>query len=647
MFPQSIQGKQKNDWLLPQGIANKMGEINELRQKKIVYFNSNDYHGNQFITQEAIDAGYKNEAVARDSGIQEKGVGSLIQINEDSLSISAEDTLLRTLLLFEPARKSMKSTLDTSYASGSEEDIEWSSPEKAWLFSCLVEKQKGIPEHIVGPEDLVELRSYLANRPDAFPGALSPPGFEDSSANKENGAGMSMDDDQPSATTIGDGSTESKTDSAPIDLPAGAFETWSDIEDVEGWASAVDPSVLENDNQPSTTSPESDKPSTDTSHEANINGNGEAHNQENSISSSVTSDVERLATTAVEPRVLNDAECKTLVGDEEAGFINAEFVVSETADEKEKPVRHFWGPLDQFFSTAPDVFMAPSSKDSIPREERAELAVQELYSTLVWASAVKKLSLKRKQLSDVASLFLEEDPNDDEGNTTGKLVLEGIDGDKQGQSSEQLVSASIELSFQNKTLSRQELTKYCTSLTAEVRDAAEKVKTLSEAKSRISKRLMDFAMTSGLSEGRISKVDYNQVNANLKRHMAELDKWSVPETEDQNSDEDEPYEDFLERAQMDWGDLYEDDRLWTPEDISDGHLPKEDSEDMDHLLSDAAADDESVDDYMARIENDWGWLEEEDVPPEQLTREPYTFKESEWDAFLNGENITISTRQTR
>ena len=94
------------------------------------------------------------------------------------ISDSAEDIILRLLVLYSSARRSMKSWLDTSYESGTGEEIEWSSPEKAWLFSCLVEKQNEIPDHILGPDDLIELRSNLANRPDTYPGALSPPVVE-------------------------------------------------------------------------------------------------------------------------------------------------------------------------------------------------------------------------------------------------------------------------------------------------------------------------------------------------------------------------------------------------------------------------------------------------------------------------------------
>ena len=603
---------------------NTKGEINRLGQKKVVYFNSNEYHGHQFITPEAIAAGYQNEAVPRASGVKEKGVSSLIHINEDSMSLSAEDALLRTLLLFKSARKSMRTTLDTNYASGTEEDVEWSSGERAWLFSCLVEKQNEIPENIIGPEDLVKLRQYLSSRTDMLPGALSPPDLDCSSSNSESEMGM------------GDGHSNSyenkglETDTGTIDVPKGAVETWSDDKGVEELAPALDPSYLE------LTSDEGETVST----------HQEPHNRENSSIPSNAPQAE-----AGEPRTPDVVEVGTIAvpKEKEDDSINAEFVVSETTGDEEKHVTHFWGPLDQFFDTVAEVFLTPSSAYSISQSEKAELAVQEFYSHLRWASAVKKLSRKRDQWSQATSLLLDGGRSDDGGNHTSKLNSDETGGEKEGQS-KLLDVDSDKLVFQNTTFSRQELTKYCTSLTEEVRDASVRVTTLADANRRLNERLMEFALTSGLSEGRaLSGSGYRQLSDVLKTHMRELDKWSIPEVEEQDGNEEEPYEDMLERAQEEWGELYEDDRMWTPDDIAVIRLSEGEDTDMDHLVSEASPDDtETVDEFMSRMDSDWGWIEEQDdnLPEKESTSEMYTFDESKWDALLNGENVTISTKKS-
>jgi hypothetical protein len=148
---------------------------------------------------------------------------------------------------------------------------------------------------------------------------------------------------------------------------------------------------------------------------------------------------------------------------------------------------------------------------------------------------------------------------------------------------------------------------------------------------------MDFTLTSGASEGKIPRSDYKELREGLDSHMAEIDKWTVPESEETDIEEDEPYEDFLERAQMDWGELYEDDRMWTLDDSIEGARPAGDDVDTEHLQSDSAEGDESIADFMARVESEWGWLEEVELVPESAAREPYTFNEAKWDDILNGD----------
>ena len=81
-----------------------------------------------------------------------------------------------------------------------------------------------------------------------------------------------------------------------------------------------------------------------------------------------------------------------------------------------------------------------------------------------------------------------------------------------------------------------------------------------------------------------------------------------------------PYEDLLERAQLEYGELYEDGRMWSIGDIT----TKAQEELSEMVLSDrnelgegdeVREDTEALDDFMTRIDNDWGWLddmEEED-----------------------------------
>jgi hypothetical protein len=621
-LPFDLQGNRQNDWVLPGNVANALGEINELGQKKTVYFNSNEYHGNQFITEEAVNIGYKNEPVARDAGILQKGIGSMVQVNEDIMAISAEDALLRTLLLSAVARKSMKSTIDISHASGSEEEVEWSSAEKSWLFSCLVNQHDEIPSF--GPRDLFEFRSYLANRSDVFPGALSLLVSEDNGSSQNESVGQSRD----SKTSEGSVGSNSNLEKRTGKTSSVTFDTFSDPEDIERWAAAADPSILNDE----TDFPDKDTEYTFENKEAVPSTTGGSQNQTD-LTIEKSEGVEPMAA-SIEPRAMAEDESLNMVGNKKVDYINAEFVVSEPFDQRYTGQGS--GSLDYLFASELDLPISSSSDhDSAPPDERAELAVQELYSTLQWTSAVKWLSQKREQLVSVASLVLK-NGNETSDSSTDGLMIEARNEQEKEHVGKHLESVLIV--HLNKTLSHQELAEYSISLTTEVRDATEKVRNLADASHRMTTRLMDYAMTSGLSEGRISKSEYQNLNQQLRSHMGELEKWSVPETQEANSNDDEAYEDLLERAQMEWGELYEDDRMWSPDDIVGSQIVGEDF-DTDHLSAEASSDDEeSIDDFMLRMDSEWGWLQEADTSAEQLAREPYRYETSALNDLLNSSN---------
>jgi hypothetical protein len=73
--------------------------IQAVTQDNLVYFNSNDFHGHQFLTNDAIDAGYTSRPVKRDPSLLEKGVASLIEKDIGSMAVTAENSLLRVLVL--------------------------------------------------------------------------------------------------------------------------------------------------------------------------------------------------------------------------------------------------------------------------------------------------------------------------------------------------------------------------------------------------------------------------------------------------------------------------------------------------------------------------------------------------------------------
>jgi len=150
------------------GTQNYFGPASSIR------FNKNDYHGT-WTTSHAIATGYKPDPILNlNMNFLEKGSSTLIQSDEYDTSLFVEELLFNILIRFSIARKSLYESIRISESSVSRDKILWTSPEKSWLFKCLVEEISEIPLDIVGPEDLEELRSYLMNRPDAIPGAFDP-----------------------------------------------------------------------------------------------------------------------------------------------------------------------------------------------------------------------------------------------------------------------------------------------------------------------------------------------------------------------------------------------------------------------------------------------------------------------------------------
>ena len=196
------------------------------------------------------------------------------------------------------------------------------------------------------------------------------------------------------------------------------------------------------------------------------------------------------------------------------------------------------------------------------------------------------------------------------------------------------------------SISNEELEDLCSGLVADIRNSAEKVNNIAESNRRLQQRLMESVVSSSVNDGSISIAEVSKLNSRLKEPMAEVDQWSVPEPESNlgGGDEEEPYEDLLERAQTEWGELYEDDRMWKPEDITtkaQEEMPTVESSEMDHLLGgdEKQEESESLDDFMLRMDSEWGWLEEEELEEgenEQGAASPiggnsFSFDEVVWD----------------
>ena len=138
---------------------------------KPIYFNSNDYHGNRFLSNEAMDAGYSDAktAVSDYALIMQQGVGTMVREDAEATLVAAENILLQNLVRHYPeSRNAVRDVLYASNSVGPEVNIAWSSLDRKWLFECLVEKD--VVGHADSESALCDpesLRKELASRQDA------------------------------------------------------------------------------------------------------------------------------------------------------------------------------------------------------------------------------------------------------------------------------------------------------------------------------------------------------------------------------------------------------------------------------------------------------------------------------------------------
>lgn len=145
--------------------------------EKNVYFNSVEYNGYQFLTEDASLAGYSLDGVKvkPDASVLRNGIASIIEHDIESMLYEAESALLRLLVRSRKSRLAARNMLTTNRLCSvelHEKSILWSSNAKRWLFECLV----GINSEVVLedlPDDVCKLRVLLATLPNIPSGSFS------------------------------------------------------------------------------------------------------------------------------------------------------------------------------------------------------------------------------------------------------------------------------------------------------------------------------------------------------------------------------------------------------------------------------------------------------------------------------------------
>lgn len=145
------------------GTSNKSGN-------KLVYFDSANFNGHQYLTSSAFDAGYTSRTNKPDTSSIENGLATIVEQDVESMLISAEDKLLNILLHDGSARTIVKNMLAARQAVNVGDEIQWSCDDKKWLFEQLLGDLNLSPELSSNRE---MMRSYFAQLPHVPPRAFS------------------------------------------------------------------------------------------------------------------------------------------------------------------------------------------------------------------------------------------------------------------------------------------------------------------------------------------------------------------------------------------------------------------------------------------------------------------------------------------
>ncbi|KAL3799555.1 hypothetical protein HJC23_008682 [Cyclotella cryptica] len=143
------------------------------RENDIVYFNSNRYIGERYLTSEAMDAGYQLGADRPSSGesLMEFTNRMLLERNANEMILQAESRLLHALAKFPQARAVMRTVYSVS--TFIPPNMEWTSVERQWLFECLTGSlHPPLPKELLDGGNANQLRSILIIRDDRPPNAF-------------------------------------------------------------------------------------------------------------------------------------------------------------------------------------------------------------------------------------------------------------------------------------------------------------------------------------------------------------------------------------------------------------------------------------------------------------------------------------------
>mmetsp|Transcript_30081 Transcript_30081/g.63791 ORF Transcript_30081/g.63791 Transcript_30081/m.63791 type:complete len:616 (+) Transcript_30081:145-1992(+) len=376
------------------------------KKEDVVYFNSNNYLGQQYLSPDAMRAGYElgDDRPSPDESIVEFMENRSFESDPDQLIVQAEARLLHALAKFPQARAAMRTVYSTSTFGPS--NMHWTSEEREWLFLSLTgspEIDPPLPVELLDGGTPSQLHLYLANRQDCPEHAFNKDALLDS---------------------------ESDHDASPDnDVIETAVESSSD------------------------------------QHEHNIN--------DTPMEEIISSEEEELDSfLELSSQVQTESDTETVAEDDQINY----------------------GLLDEYFL---ETDMFPSfSKNSIAKETRAELTVQETVATLLRATAMKRFSTAKSKLTQIVS------------------EMDRQDGDEDGDDQLAEDNDSVDISSD-------ELQELFLKVGNEVVDAQKSLYDTERSSDRVNSHLLDYSVTNGV-QSKQSQAQLDRLDRMMDEHIANL-----------------------------------------------------------------------------------------------------------------------------
>ena len=588
-------------------------------------------------------AGYVSQSNSKSLDFLDRGTSSLIESDGENQSLFVEDLLFTILARFSEARQSLHESIRISEASGSGGDVQWSAPEKEWLFNCLVNEIDEIPQGIIGLEDLSELQSYLSNRPDAIPGALG-------------STAIAVEQVDPKDET-GDEVEESPKTLSIVDVSVDTVETSSEaivekVPNYEGDLDLSDESVTEHVDTPKMNSiPKIPAVGEEWSDFAQADGMPDFGGDfggfdgpmafgdiDDALMDSVGPNMESFDATDSQEQIIDeasllntsstgvarnisvdDSEDSETVGEAEimketdkSGFVDATFI----AEDEEGTIAQEEGSLDRLFMEGAEIcdifskFYADQDTMSLGSNgDKANWAIQNLYTMLQFTSVLKRVEAGRKYMGENKEDWFNATSTENHVGETDDALSSGIES---SMAHDNTTSISKKQNV--------ELAEYCSSQSSDggLRSDLRRLRNLAEKNNQATARILAM-MDADFTDRSADVRGYSWLGNVLKFNEMKMVEWNdIIESTENFQQSHEGLNDLENIVYSDWNELSDPSEMWE----FDRNVDLDHRSHFADLVIDRP-DSESPDDFAKRYEEEWdvGSWEHESEQNQELNGE--------------------------